>query len=55
MAEQALLAMGTSCFDYLFTQRTKASPQLKAAIDAMVQKIMVQDEQLRKIQTVLGK
>jgi hypothetical protein len=55
MAEGDLLSMGTSCLDYLSVQHAKAAPRLKVAIDAIYQKIMKQEERLRKIRTMLGR
>jgi hypothetical protein len=43
MAEQALLCMGRSARDYLNEQKSKASPELKRAIDRIWHKIVESD------------
>lgn len=40
MAEQCLLTMGASAWEYLFEQRQKASPELRDAIDRIWQRIV---------------
>jgi len=40
MAEQDLLVMGRAAGDYLAEQRSKATPELRAAIDAIWQRIL---------------
>ncbi|MCG3178978.1 MAG: hypothetical protein BIFFINMI_01308 [Phycisphaerae bacterium] len=40
MAEQDLLLMGSAARDYIFEQRTKATPELQAAIDAVWGRIL---------------
>lgn len=54
MAEQDLLTMGASCFDYLAVQRAKASPELKRAIDRIREQILNREVQLKKIRSMLG-
>jgi hypothetical protein len=53
MAEQDLLVMGRSCFDYLKVQRAKASPDLKKAIDRIKERILEQEIKLAEIRALL--
>jgi hypothetical protein len=43
MAEQDILVMGKSAKDYLDEQRTKAKPDLKAAIDSIWRRVLDDD------------
>jgi hypothetical protein len=55
MAEQDLLAMGVSCFEYLEAQRAKSSPELQKAIDMIWQRILEREVKLEKVRMILGK
>ena len=53
MAEQDLLTMGRKAEGYLISQRAKAAPKLKKAIDAVWQKILQQEEKRAKIYSLM--